>query len=356
MQECHSERSQGRWTLGEIAEHVGARLTGDPATIVRAANTLGNAREGDISFLANRKYEKQLETTKASAVLVRRQVESAKVALLVSEDPYYAFMQVMVLLHGYRKHSQAGVSPRASIHETATIGRDCQIYDFATVAAHARIGDGCVIYPCAYIGEGTVVGDHCIIYPNVTIYDGCQVGSRVTIHASSTIGVDGFGYATHKGEHHKIPQVGRVIIEDDVEIGSACGIERGTLDDTVIGKGTKLADLVAIGHGTKVGAHCLLVSQVGIAGSTTLGHHCVIGGQITVGNCVTIGAQAGVVNNIPDGVTVLGAPAIDANQARRAYTVLQHLPEMRQDIRRIQKKLRKDSPAAQEQGPTEEND
>jgi UDP-3-O-[3-hydroxymyristoyl] glucosamine N-acyltransferase len=347
-------------TLGEIAEYVGARLIGDPAIVIRSADTLGNAQEGDISFLANRKYEKQVETTQASAVIVRRQIEAATVPLLISEDPYYAFMRVMVLLHGYRKHSQIGISQRASIYETAEIGRDCQIYDFATVAADARIGDGCVIYPCAYIGEGTVLGDQCIIYPNVTIYDGCQIGSRVTIHAGSTIGVDGFGYATHKGEHHKIPQVGRVVIEDDVEIGSSCGIERGTLDDTIIGKGSKLADLVAIGHGTKVGAHCLLVSQVGIAGSTTVGHHCVIGGQvgivghITVGNNVTIGAQAGVINSIPDGVTVLGAPAIDANQARRAYTTLQHLPEMRQDIRRLQRKLRQAAPDLPDQGPAED--
>ena len=338
-------------TLGEIAEHVGARLLGDPAVVIRAANTLGNAQEGDISFLANRKYERQLETTKASAVIVRRQVESAKVPLLLAEDPYYAFMQVMVLLHGYRKHSQVGISPRASICETAKVGRDCQVYDFATIAAGAEIGDGCVIYPCAYIGEGTVLGDHCIIYPNVTIYDGCRIGCRVTIHANSTIGGDGFGYATHKGEHHKIPQVGRVIIEDDVEIGSSCGIERGTLDDTIIGKGSKLGDLVAIGHGSKLGSHCLLVAQIGIAGSTTLGHHCVIGGQvgivghITIGNNVTIGAQAGVINSISDGQTVLGAPAIDANQARRVYMVLQHLPKMRQDIRRLQNELRKITPA-----------
>ncbi len=347
-------------TLSEIAEYVGACLLGDPAIVIRAANTLGNAQEGDISFLANRKYEKQVETTRASAVIVRRQIAGITVPLLVSEDPYYAFMQVMVLLHGYRRHSQVGISPRASVHEMAQIGRECQIHDFATVAANARIGDGCVIYPCAYIGEGTTLGDHCIIYPNVTIYDGCRVGNRVTIHANSTIGVDGFGYATHKGEHHKIPQIGGVVIEDNVEIGSSCSIERGSLDNTVIGKGTKMADLVAIGHGTKVGAHCLLVSQVGIAGSTTIGHHCVMGGQvgvvghITIGNCVTIGAQAGVINSIPDGVTVLGSPAIDVNQGRRVYTTLQHLPEMRQDLRRLQRKLRKAEPDVPDQGPAEE--
>jgi UDP-3-O-[3-hydroxymyristoyl] glucosamine N-acyltransferase len=348
------------WSLGEIAKHVGARLLGDPAIVIRAANTLVNAGAGEISFLANRKYERQLETTQAGAVIVRRQVDSAKVPLLVSDDPYYAFMQVMVLLYGYRKHPQAGISPKASVHETARIGRNCQIHDFATVSANARIGDGCVIYPGAFIGEGTTLGDHCIIYANVVIYNDCQIGSRVTIHASSTVGEDGFGYATHKGEHHKIPQVGRVIIEDDVEIGSSCGIERGTIETTVIGRGSKLGDMVAIGHGAKLGEGCLLVAQVGVAGSTTIGHHCVIGGQvgivghITIGNCVTIGAQAGVVNNVPDGATIFGAPAIDANQARRVYTMLQHLPEMRQDIRSLKKKLGKAVPEEPDSGPAEE--
>jgi UDP-3-O-[3-hydroxymyristoyl] glucosamine N-acyltransferase len=181
----------------------------------------------------------------------------------------------------------------------------------------------------------------------VTIFERCRIGHRVIINANSVIGVDGFGYATHEGAHHKIPQAGSVVIEDDVEIGSCCGIERGTLDDTVIGQGSKLGDLVTIGHGTRVGPHCLLVAQVGIAGSTTLGHHCTVGGQagivghITIGNHVTIGGRAGVINSIPDGQTVLGAPAIEADEARRAYAMLPHLPQMRQDIRDLQKRLRK---------------
>ena len=334
-------------TLGEIAEHVGGRVIGDPAVVIRAAATLENAREGDISFLVNRKYDRQLQTTKAGAVIVGQTVEAAPVPLVVTEDPYYAFTQVMVLLHGQRRHKDVGISSRASIAENAEIGAGCQIHDFATVADNAEVGEGSIIYPCAYVGANVRIGDHCIIYPNVTIYEGCCIGRRVIINANSTIGGDGFGYATHEGKHHKIPQVGRVVIEDDVEIGSSCGIERGTLDDTVIGQGSKLGDMITIGHGTKLGPHCLLVAQIGIAGSTTLGHHCVVGGQvgivghIKIGNNVTIGAQAGVVNSIPDGETVLGAPAIDAGQARRAYTMLQYLPDMRQDIRNLQNRLRK---------------
>jgi len=332
-------------TLGELAEYVGGRICGDPNIVIKSASTLGRAREGDISFLVNRKYQKQLRTTKASAVIVDKETTDSSVPLLIAEDPYYAFMQVMVLLHGHRKHKKVGVSQRASISDSAKVGIDCHIHDFVTIADEAKIGDGCIIYPNVYIGQGVQIGNDSIIYPNVVIYDGCKIGNRVIINANTTIGEDGFGYASYKGIHHKIPQIGGVIIEDDVEIGACCGIERGTLGDTVIGQGSKLGDLVTIGHGTKIGPHCLLVAQVGIAGSTTLGHHCVVGGQvgivghINIGNNVTIAAQAGVVNNIPDGQVVLGAPAIEATQGKRAYSMIQYLPEMRQSIRNLQNQV-----------------
>jgi len=332
-------------TLGELAEYVGGRVCGDPNVVIRSASTLGRADEGDISFLANVKYEKHLRTTKASAVIVGKETANTSVPLLVAEDPYYAFMQIMVLLHGHRKHKKVGISPRASISDSAKIGADCHIHDFAAIADEARVGDGCIIYPGVYVGQGVHLGNDCIIYPNVTIYDGCQIGNRVIINANSTIGEDGFSYASHKGVHHKIPQTGIVVMEDDVEIGTCCGIERGTLGDTVIGQGSKLGDLITIGHGTKIGAHCLLVAQVGIAGSTTLGHHCIVGGQvgivghINIGNNVTIAAQAGVINNISDGKVVLGAPAIEANQGKRAYSMIQYLPEIRQNIRNLQSQI-----------------
>ncbi|MBN1509157.1 MAG: UDP-3-O-(3-hydroxymyristoyl)glucosamine N-acyltransferase [Sedimentisphaerales bacterium] len=333
-------------TLGEIARHVGGQVRGDPSIAIRAAATLGSAGDGDISFLMNPKYERQLQTTKASAVIVGQATE-APVALLVAEDPYYAFTQVMVLLHGHRKHKETGISPQAFIADTAALGEGCHVHNFATIADDVQIGRRCIIYPCAYIGEGATLGDDCIVYPSVTIYERCRIGHRVIINAGSAIGVDGFGYATHKGLHYKIPQVGGIVIEDDVEIGSCCGVERGTLDDTIIGQGSKLGDLVTIGHGTKVGPHCLLVAQVGIAGSATLGHHCVVAGQagivghITVGNNVTIGARAGVINSVPDGQTVLGAPAFEADEARRVYAMLPYLPRMRQEIRDLGTRLRK---------------
>lgn len=344
-------------TLGEIAEYVGGRVCGDPNLVIRAAATLGRAHEGEISFLMNRRYERQLQTTKASAVIVAEATETP-VSLLVAGDPYYAFMQVMVLLHGHRKHKQTGISPQAFISDTATLGADCHIHHLVTIADDVQIGNRCIIYPGTHIGEGATIGDDCIVYPNVTIYERCRIGNRVIVNANSVIGVDGFGYATHDGVHYKMPQIGSVVLEDDVEIGSCCGIERGTLDDTVIGQGSKLGDQVTIGHGTKIGPHSLLVAQVGIAGSATLGHHCVVGGQagivghITIGNGVTIGGRAGVINSVPDGQTMLGAPAIQADDARRAYALLPYLPQMRQDIRDLQKQLQK---LADRVGPDAEN-
>lgn len=302
---------QGK-TLGELAEYVGGRVCGDPNVIIKSASTLTRAREGDISFLVNRKYEKQLKTTKATAVVVNKETPDTSVPLLIVEDPYYAFMQIMVLLHGHRKHKKIGISPRASISDNAKIGADCHIHDFVTIADEAKIGDGCIIYPCTYIGEGTQIGNDCIIYHHVTIYNDCKIANRAIINANSIIGLDGFSYASYQGSHHKIPQIGSVIIEEDVEIGGSCCIERGALSDTIICQGTKIGDLVTIRHGTKIGPHCLIAAQASIASSVMLGHHCIVGEQvcivshINIGNNVTIAAQTAITNNIPAGQVIQG--------------------------------------------------
>lgn len=333
-------------TLAELAKYVDGQVRGDANTNIVSASTLSRANPGDISFLANDKYEKELANTKASAVIVSKDtVTDANVPLIVCEDPYYAFMQIMVLLHGHRKHKKIGISSKAEISDTAKIGSDCNIHPFVTIEDNTKIGDGVIIYPGCYIGSDVEIGSDCILYSNVVIYDGCKLGKRVIIKANTVIGEDGFGYASHKGVHHKIPQVGGVVIEDDVEIGVCCGIERGTLGDTIIGQDSKIGDLVTIGHGSKIGPHCLLVGQVGIAGSTNLGHHCVVGGQvgivghINIGNNVMIAAQAGVINNVGDNKAILGAPAIDANIGKRAYSMIQYLPDMRQSIKHLKEQM-----------------
>ena len=334
-------------TLAELAEYVEGQVRGDANTVIKSASTLNRAGDGDISFLANIKYEKHLATTKASAVIVSKDtVTSTNVPLLICEDPYYAFMQIMVLLHGHRKHKKVGISPKAEISDTAKVGTDCHIHQYVTIDDNAKIGNGSMIYPGCYIGRDVEIGNDCILYSNVVIYDGCKLGKRVIVNANSVIGEDGFSYASHKGVHHKIPQIGSVVLEDDVEIGVCCGIERGTLGDTVIGQDSKIGDSVTIGHGSKIGSHCLLVSQIGVAGSTNLGHHCIVGGQVgivghvNIGNNVMIAAQSGVINNVGDNKIVLGTPAIDANVGRRAYSMIQYLPDMRQGIKELKEKVR----------------
>ena len=341
-------------TLGELAQHVGGTVIGDPNIVISSAATLECAGKSDISFLSNRKYTNFLKTTKAGAVVTATQVES-NAALLIAKDPYFAFRQIVILLHGFRQHKKTGISPSASVDPSASIGKDTDIHNFVTVEAGVTIGSGCVLYPGVFVGKDTTIGDDCIIYPNVAIYDKCKIGNRVILQANATIGEDGFGFATHQGQHHKIPHIGSVILEDDVEIGSNAAIERGTLEDTIIGQGSKLGDSVVIGHGTKIGAHCLLVAQVGVAGSAKLGHHCVVGGQagivghIEIGDLVTIGAKSAVINDVKDGAVIVGSPAIDANKAKRAYALIEYLPELRKSIKKLEKSLdieNKDKPEA----------
>ncbi len=329
-------------TLEQLAQYVSGKVKGDAQIKISSVATLENATSSDISFLANPKYAKAVATTKAGAVIVGKDVP-CPASLLITEDPYYAYAQITILLYGHRQHKQTGISKKASIAETARIGKGCNIYDFATVCDNAVIGENTVIYPGAFVGSDSKIGSNCILYPNAVIYDGCTLGNNVIINSNSSIGKDGYGYATYKGKHHKIPQIGKVIIEDDVEIGANCSIQRGAIDDTIIGAGCKFGDLINIGHGAKIGPHCLFVSHIGVAGSTTIGHHCVIAaqagivGHIKIGNCVMIAAQAGVINDIPDGQSVVGAPAIDAAKAKRAYSLIEDLPEMKKAISRLEK-------------------
>jgi UDP-3-O-[3-hydroxymyristoyl] glucosamine N-acyltransferase len=333
-------------TLQEIADHVGGTIIGDGSVIIESASTLDSAGAGQITFLSNPKYAPRVTETQAAAVMVAEKVET-NAALIIAEDPYYAFMQAVVLLHGHREHPDTGISSLAVIADTAKIGQNCNIHPHAIIHDHAVIGDNCHIYSGVFIGPHVSIGSDCILYPNAVIYDGCQVGDRVIIQSNASIGQDGFGFATHKGEHHKIPQIGIVILEDDVEIGANSAIERGTLENTVIGKGCKIGDSVVIGHGATIGAHCLLVPQVGIAGTATLGQYCVLAGQsavvghIKVGNMVKVGGQAAVINDVPDGMTVVGSPAIDANKAKRAYALIETLPDMRKKLRTLGKEVKR---------------
>jgi UDP-3-O-[3-hydroxymyristoyl] glucosamine N-acyltransferase len=318
--------------LSDLATQLNATLEGSADTEVSSVATLEDARPGQISFLSNPKYVHQLETTQASAVLAGLKVKSQRVPLLKVKDPYYAFAQAIALLHGHRKHPHAGVHPAAHVDESASVG------------------EGTVIYPGAYVGARVRIGRDCILYPNVVIYEDCILGDRVTLHAGCVVGNDGFGYATHAGPdgvpvHHKIAQTGNVVIEDDVELGANCTIQRATLGSTVIARGTKFGDGVTIGHGSKVGAHCLFVAQIGLAGSVTVGHHVVMAGQVGVaghlkiGDAVNIGAQSGVMEDIDPKSTVVGSPAMPVIHARRVYSLFTQLPDLEKRIKELERKL-----------------
>lgn len=325
--------------LKELAAEIEAEVVGDPEIVIHSAATLEEARPGQVSFLANPKYIKALETTQASAVVVSSGVKFDSRPLLRSKNPYYSFTKAVVLLHGYRKHPLNCIHPSAHIEPTATIG------------------EGTIVYPGAYIGPRTRIGRDCVIHPNVVIYEDVIIGDRVTINACACIGQDGFGYAPHKGINHKIPQIGTVVIEDDVEIGACTTIDRGALTNTVVGKGSKLSNLIALGHGATVGEHALIVALVGIAGSVKIGHHVTMAGQVGVaghlkiGNNVTIGAQSGIMEDLPDQGTYIGAPAMPALQARRVYSIFTQLPELVNRIKQLEQKVEELS--ATDEPPTE---
>jgi UDP-3-O-[3-hydroxymyristoyl] glucosamine N-acyltransferase len=311
-------------TLKQLAARIDAEPVGNPDIVIHSVHTLEEAQAGQVSFLANPKYLKQLETTRASAVIVAPTVSSERLALLRAKDPYYAFMQAVVALHGHRVHPFKGIHPDAHVDPTATVGENC------------------ILYPGVFVGPRVRMGRDCVLYPNVVIYDDTVLGDRVIVHAGTSIGEDGFGYATHKGTHHKIPQVGNVIIEDDVEIGANCSIDRATLGSTVIGRGTKFSNAIAIGHGTKVGPGCLFVAQVGVAGSVSVGHHVTMAGQVgiaghlKIGDNVTIAAQSGIIGDVPEQTTIMGTPALPASRARRVWGVYAQLPDILERLRKLE--------------------
>ncbi len=340
-------------TIQQLAERIGATI--NPLQSALAQNTvhrcvgLEEAGEGDVAFLANPKYTQTLQSTQASAVIVAPGTQADGPVLLEADDPYFAFRNAVVALHGYRQHpepAEGPLSPQAVVDPAAEVGPGTRVHPFAVVSAGVSIGRDCVIYPNVFIGPGVRIGDGCQLYPGVVVYDGCVLGNRVTLHANCVIGQDGFGYATHGGAHHKIPQVGNVVIEDDVEMGAGCTIDRATVGSTVIGAGTKFSDLIAIGHGTKIGEHNLFVAQVGIAGSVETGKYVVMGGQVgvaghlTVGDGVQLAAKSGVHSNVPPGEIWGGAPAGPFKDTKRSFVHIAKLGKLFDTVRRLEKRVR----------------
>ena len=339
-------------SLAQLAQQIDATVAGDATAQVTGCAPIDQAQPHHITFLANKKYQKFLETTKAAAVIVDAKMSCpSHVSRLIADDPYFAFRNAVVALTGFREHPKPveadanGISAHAQVHPEATIGGDVVIHPYAVVEQGATIGKRCVLYPGAYVGRESVLGEECVLYPNAVIYERCILGDRVAVHSNTVIGQDGFGYATHGGVHHKIPQTGRVVIEDDVEFGAGCAIERAAMGETRIGKGTKFADLIAIGHGTTVGSHCLFVSMVGVSGSVDVGNYVVLGGQVGVtghlkiGDRVQAAGKTAIVQNVPPGKKVGGVPAVDFDQSKRNALVGMDLYGMAQRIKKLEREL-----------------
>jgi UDP-3-O-[3-hydroxymyristoyl] glucosamine N-acyltransferase len=339
-------------TLGELARRLECPIEGDAAIEIRRVAKIEEAGPGDLTFLANPKYASKLASTKASAVIMNgassgHAATPAPCAVIRSTSPYLTFARAAQVLAPVTAlppgiHQLALVAGNAKVDASASIGA------FAVVASGASIGARTIVHPHVVIGEGTAIGADCLLHSHVSIRERCTIGDRVIIQNGAVVGSDGYGFATRAdGSHEKIPQAAPVVIEDDVEIGANTTIDRPAVGETRIKAGTKIDNLVQIGHGVVLGKHVLLAAQVGIAGSTVIGDHVIFGGQVGVGGHLTIGdrakavGQSGITNSVDADAFVSGYPAIDNGEWRRSSAVFRRLPEMRKLLRELEARLKK---------------
>ncbi len=330
--------------LSALAEKLGLEFTGEDCEIT-GVNTLDKAGPSEISFLVNPKYVKQLENTRAGCVLTSAPYVDRVQRALVSSNVYMDLASVVTLFAESQGCLQ-GVSELAFVHEHAEVDDSATVYPFAFVGANSRIGAGTTIFSGCYVGENSVVGDNCILYPNSVVMGGLILGDNVILQPGAVLGGDGYGYAQTPAGHRKIPQIGTVVIEDNVEIGSNTAIDRAALDVTKIGMGTKIDNLVQIGHNVEIGQHCLVIGQVGIGGSSRIGNGAVLAGQVgvadnaEVGDGAMVAAQSGVTGKIEAGSKVAGSPAIPAGTFLKAASVcMPKLPDLFKRVKRLEKEL-----------------
>lgn len=331
----------------QIASVLGGTVEGNPDVKVNNFSKIEEGKPGTLTFLANPKYEHFIYNTEASIVLVNQDfIPSGQIkATLVKVANAYASLAILLNMVEQARTKKAGIDTSAFIAGSAILGEDCYVGNFAYIGEHAKVGKNCRIYPHAYVGDQVTIGDNCTIYPHVTIYDGCIIGNNCILHAGSVVGSDGFGFAPEGENYKKIPQLGNVILEDDVEIGANTTIDRAVMDSTIIRKGVKLDNLVQIAHNVEVGENTVMAAQVGIAGSVKIGSHCMFGGQvglaghIHIADHVVFGAQCGVISDVKEPATLLGAPAIPAKSFMRSSAIFNRLPEMYRQMGQMQREI-----------------
>ncbi len=342
--------------LKHVAERLGCRLKGDGELEITGVAGIERAGPGELTFLSNPRYAKRAKETRAAAIIVEKEIPGAAAAELISPQPYVDFARALELFY-QPPRPPAGIHPAAVIAESAVIGAKASIGPFAVIGERVTVGANAVIHPHVVIYEGVRIGDDFVAHSHAVVREFCEIGHRVVLQNGVIVGPDGFGFARQQdGSHYKIAQSGKTVIEDDVEIQANSCIDRAAVGETRIRRGTKIDNLVQIGHAVEVGEHGILCAQVGIAGSTTLGKNCILAGQVglinhlSIGDNVVMTAQTGVAQDVPSGQKISGSPAIDNRRWLRSSTVFARLPELERRVREIGRKL---GPAESKEQPPE---
>jgi len=341
----HQKTGKMGFSAAEIAKQLEGQVIGDPATMLEGFAPADRAQPGDLTFAENETYFTRADQSAASAIISDGPFSSATGKVLIKvANARVAFARVLPMFFP-EPEFPPGIHPTAIIASSAQIDATAYVSPYCVVGDKVKISARCVLQGANHVGANCRLGEQVVLFPNVTLYHGCDLGNRVRVHSGSIVGADGFGYVLDRGVHRKVPQIGNVVIREDVEIGANVTIDRGALGPTVIGKGTKIDNLVQIAHNVVIGENCLVVAQAGIAGSTKLGNYVVLGGQVglaghlKIGNDVSVGAQSGVMHDIPDGETWLWTPAQPNRQAKRQMIAIQHLPDLLKRVAELEKKL-----------------
>ncbi len=336
--------SPRRIAVQALAHAVGGQVIGDSGLTITGISSLAEAGPEDLAYVASERYAEAARTSRAAALVVPRPYSELPCPQIVVPHPGYAFA-VIAERFFIEPYQSRGIAEQVARGEAVELGPDCSIWPFVTLGDRVKIGARVTLYPGVFVGPDSVVGDDSVLHANVTVREGCRIGQRVIVHSGSVIGSDGFGYVQHGGRNQKIPQLGSVVIEDDVELGANVTVDRATFGQTTVKRGTKVDNLVQIAHNVTIGEHCVLVAQVGIAGSTSLGHHVMVGGQagltdhLEIGDQVMIGARSGVSRNVAANQIVSGAPVMPHDLAIKVQALFPRLPELRQKVRELEHRL-----------------